>query len=234
MQPVNAYDYQEMYKELGIDFSQLGCIMLDVDANSLPPFTNRDSLYDVQNDSLAIGNPHVTLLFGLLKSGWEYKKYVDLVLKGWNCSQVKIASIGFFDTPKPDEEPYYCIVAHIEITPELQAGHDRLQMLPHVDTFPGYKAHMTIAYIKRDDKIRDDVIDYYSSQIVGKTLKVIGLNYGHKPGETEKSMYCVSCRAKKEPNNLEQVNMKNGRPATKGDCPDCGTKMFRIGEYRKD
>ncbi|MCJ7624488.1 MAG: DUF5679 domain-containing protein [Anaerolineaceae bacterium] len=24
--------------------------------------------------------------------------------------------------------------------------------------------------------------------------------------------------------------MKNGRPATQGVCPSCGTKMFRIGK----
>jgi hypothetical protein len=29
--------------------------------------------------------------------------------------------------------------------------------------------------------------------------------------------------------NPEKVTLKNGRPATKGTCPNCGTKMFRIG-----
>jgi hypothetical protein len=35
--------------------------------------------------------------------------------------------------------------------------------------------------------------------------------------------YCVKCRAKREIKNPEQVTMKNGRPATKGTCPVCGT-----------
>jgi hypothetical protein len=26
------------------------------------------------------------------------------------------------------------------------------------------------------------------------------------------------------------ITMKNGRPATQGTCPKCGTKMFRIGK----
>jgi hypothetical protein len=26
------------------------------------------------------------------------------------------------------------------------------------------------------------------------------------------------------------ITMKNGRPATKGVCPVCGTKMFKIGK----
>jgi RNase P subunit RPR2 len=42
-------------------------------------------------------------------------------------------------------------------------------------------------------------------------------------------MYCVKCRAKKEDPNAVGVTMKNGKPALKGTCPTCGTKMFKIG-----
>ena len=42
--------------------------------------------------------------------------------------------------------------------------------------------------------------------------------------------YCVKCRAKKEMQNPQQITMKNGKPATTGTCPDCGTKMFKIGK----
>ena len=41
--------------------------------------------------------------------------------------------------------------------------------------------------------------------------------------------YCVKCRAKREMKDPKQVTMKNGRPATKGTCPKCGTGMYRIG-----
>ena len=41
--------------------------------------------------------------------------------------------------------------------------------------------------------------------------------------------YCVKCKAKREMTKPEKVTLKNGRPATKGICPKCGTKMFRIG-----
>jgi RNase P subunit RPR2 len=40
--------------------------------------------------------------------------------------------------------------------------------------------------------------------------------------------YCVKCRAKREISNEERTVMKNGRPAVKGTCPVCGTKMYRI------
>ena len=41
--------------------------------------------------------------------------------------------------------------------------------------------------------------------------------------------YCVKCRAKKTIKDAQQITMKNGRPATSGVCPDCGTKIFKIG-----
>ena len=42
--------------------------------------------------------------------------------------------------------------------------------------------------------------------------------------------YCVKCRAKREMADPVQVTMKNGKAATQGKCPVCGTKMFRIGK----
>lgn len=41
--------------------------------------------------------------------------------------------------------------------------------------------------------------------------------------------YCVKCRQSREMKNTEKVTLKNGRPATRGECSVCGTKMFRIG-----
>jgi len=42
--------------------------------------------------------------------------------------------------------------------------------------------------------------------------------------------YCMKCKAKREMNSAKAVKMKNGRPATKGICSKCGTKMYRIGK----
>jgi len=41
--------------------------------------------------------------------------------------------------------------------------------------------------------------------------------------------YCVKCKTKREMKDATQITMKNGRPATEGKCPECGTKMFKIG-----
>ena len=42
--------------------------------------------------------------------------------------------------------------------------------------------------------------------------------------------YCMKCKTKKEMKDPQPVTMKNGKPATQGSCPDCGTKLFRIGK----
>ena len=42
--------------------------------------------------------------------------------------------------------------------------------------------------------------------------------------------YCVKCRAKREMQNPQQVTMKNGKPATTETCPECSTKMYKIGK----
>ena len=42
--------------------------------------------------------------------------------------------------------------------------------------------------------------------------------------------YCFKCRTKREISSPQAVVLKNGRPATKGTCPVCGTQLFRIGK----
>jgi len=42
--------------------------------------------------------------------------------------------------------------------------------------------------------------------------------------------YCLKCREKREISDPQSVTLKNGRPATQGKCPNCGTKIFRIGK----
>ena len=41
--------------------------------------------------------------------------------------------------------------------------------------------------------------------------------------------YCVKCKTKREIANATPVFLSNGRAATRGKCPVCGTGLFRIG-----
>ncbi len=40
--------------------------------------------------------------------------------------------------------------------------------------------------------------------------------------------YCMKCKAERVVQNVSIVTMKNGRPAANGNCPVCGTKMFKF------
>ena len=51
-----------------------------------------------------------------------------------------------------------------------------------------------------------------------------------KRKEVQMQAYCVKCRSKVEIKGPKAITMKNGRPATQGVCPKCGTKVFRIGK----
>ncbi len=44
-----------------------------------------------------------------------------------------------------------------------------------------------------------------------------------------KQAYCVKCREKREMGNPTPVYTKTGTPGTKGQCPVCGTNLFRMG-----
>jgi hypothetical protein len=40
--------------------------------------------------------------------------------------------------------------------------------------------------------------------------------------------YCLKCRTRRPIKNAERIIMKNGRPATIGQCPVCGSKIYKI------
>ncbi len=42
--------------------------------------------------------------------------------------------------------------------------------------------------------------------------------------------YCLKDKRKVEMKDPHPITMKNGKPATVGTCPVCGTKIYRIGK----
>jgi len=191
MKEINAHNFKEVYEMLGINLSKLGCIMLDTE----PIETNywvymQDGVtpyfpeYKAKNkerfwiDGYVAGKtPHLTLMYGFLNEAKSYQKHIEILLKDWKCEDVEIEDISYFNSPYEDEE-YYCVVAKVKQTPELIEGNERMKFLPHLNTFMGYKPHITIAYIIKDDSIRDHFIEHLKKELVGKKLKVTGINYG--------------------------------------------------------
>lgn len=183
MKQLNSHDFEEIYWLLKVDIDKLGCIMLDIKPGSIPELLDEKDLYITKDENKYwikgfVGQePHMTLLYGLMQPGLKWKLYVDKVLKGWKLDSIQIKEVGHFESNQK-EENYYCLVAHIEITPKLLEGHERLQFLPHIDTFTGYKAHVTIAYVKKDPVVLEKAIKLYNDALKGKQLKITGVNYG--------------------------------------------------------
>jgi hypothetical protein len=42
--------------------------------------------------------------------------------------------------------------------------------------------------------------------------------------------YCLKDKKKVEMKDPQPITMKNGKPATVGTCPNCGTKIYKIGK----
>jgi hypothetical protein len=64
--------------------------------------------------------------------------------------------------------------------------------------------------------------------------KLAGLARPDPPNQERKPMavtgYCLKCKKNTEIKDAQAITMKNGKPATTGTCPVCGTKIFKIGK----
>lgn len=192
MKNISSQKYKEVYEWLGIDLDSLGCVMLDVEKIPNPDPKNSDKyLYNSKNKErfwingwVASETAHVTLLYGLLSKAYVIEDHVWQVLDNWWIDDVEIESVGYFDSNyKDDDKDYYCIIAHIKPTKALVEAHQRLQFLPHINTFAEYKPHITLAYIKRDEALRDKLLGKYNLLYAGEKLATTELNLGKREKE---------------------------------------------------
>lgn len=179
MEEFNAQKYSDMYKEMGIDLSSLGCVMLnleDIDVD-IP----KDILYNSDNEKrfwidgiVCDKNAHITALYGLIESAQKNKKYIKKVIGKSPIGKVLIESIDTFDSPYDDED-YICVVGKVEKSDWLMNIHKKLQLFPHINTYPDYKPHVTIAYIKGGADVQEVVKSL--NHFVGKELKIIWIDF---------------------------------------------------------
>lgn len=185
---MKAHDFPDVYKWLGLNLNTLGCVMLDLEPLTVGHWLAQDGATSYQqilplhkspnaerfwiDGWVADKVPHMTLLYGLLEQGKNFEPHITEVLRGWKLDEVEIEDIGFFESPYADEK-YWCIVAHLKVTPELMEGHQRLEFLPHVNTFTGYKPHMTLCYLQPIEAAqRDSFIEDFRKEWKGKKIKV--------------------------------------------------------------
>ena len=126
-----------------------GCVMVEVPVtnwNEIISTINKDDLYEVEGENYGIQqNPHLTLLYGL-KSNIT-KEQVEQVLAKTIDNDKVIIEIENIDTFENDN--FDVVKFNIKKTEQLQKLFDSLSELPNENTFPDYKPHMTIAYVKK-------------------------------------------------------------------------------------
>lgn len=187
-----ARDIPDLYENLEIDVRAVnddnyrGCIMINTEIIPVAQFVKKaedDLFYETKHDQSPLPSedvPHATLLYGLLNNGNTWKKKVDEVLKGWKIDKVTIENVSFFDLGESK-----AVVGLLKVTDELRDGHERLTLLPHVNTFSEYHPHITLAYIKPDADV-DKWVKALGKKYNGQVIATKDLNYGDKPEDREK------------------------------------------------
>ena len=135
-----------LYERLGINMAALGCVMLDADPLDVHGQFPESFWYYGDLPGRRTGGPepetHVTLLFGLLENAHVWRDHIDEVLDGWEPpALLQIHEFGVFPG-----QGYDVVVGHVHNDKELRDAHNRLSVLPHINTFP-YKPHITVGYV---------------------------------------------------------------------------------------
>ena len=184
---MNAYEVKALSRR-GINVGRLGCVMLDVTSPAMSKLIPSAWLYtsphpDRRWISGAKDEGHATLLYGLLDNANTIREDIDEVLGGWERPRVLTTrEVGVFPSAFADE-PYSCIVAHLDVSEALLDAHARLSLLPHIDTHPTYRPHVTLAYVHRDYEA--DALHLIDGELAcvkgGLDFVTTSLNYGYMP-----------------------------------------------------
>lgn len=127
---------------------QYGCVMVEIPVsnwNEITSSINPEDIYEEEGDSTygIQNNPHLTLLYGLhdsvtpdmVKSVFEnFTDNINIVVDG----------IDIFEN-----EDYDVVKFNVKADGALQYLHDELSKFPNSNSFPDYKPHITICYVKK-------------------------------------------------------------------------------------
>lgn len=199
---IAARDFPDLYDGMGIDMDKLGCIMIDTESIPVLQYVKnpdadlyRETNYD-QSPVPGETQAHVTLLFGLLENGNVWKDKVNQLLVGWSLPTVTIEKVSYFDLGDS-----YAIVGLVEKSDELVDGHERLTLLPHINTFSEYHPHITLAYINHDEALLDKWIAPLAKKYNGQKVATTGINYGDLPEDEETDNSLEAAQSVKTPKN---------------------------------
>lgn len=143
---VTYSDFMKILEYKSSTMYEYGCLMIYVKFPNWQAFTNsidKSILYEPQNERYGIEtDPHITILYGIHDNVGDRdvvnlfsdikKTDFDLILKGIDCFKNK---------------DYDVLKLNVK-SEKLNQLNNIAKTLPHTNTFPDYKPHLTIAYLK--------------------------------------------------------------------------------------
>ena len=128
---------------------QYGCVMLGAKIKDWEDFhtagIDEDDVYIKPHDK-SYGledNPHVTVLFGLHEDQIDEETIQSVMKQNLNPITAQVDEVDVFEGDEYDVVKY-----NIPMSDELQQYRDLFTQFPNTQTFPDYRPHMTIAYVK--------------------------------------------------------------------------------------
>ena len=148
MKRVLSYsDFMKICEDKSGSMYEYGCLMLYVKIPNWSEFTNQiqsSYLYEPQNERYGLETePHITILYGIHKDVKD--EDVLETFSGINEKEFDLKLVGIDCFKNKDYD-----VLKINVRSEkLNELNNIAKSLPHTDTYPDYKPHLTIAYLKK-------------------------------------------------------------------------------------
>jgi len=181
----NIYDFPALVEKYRAgDNWDLGCVMLRVSFDdamlskgfSYGRISPADFYYSTDPERSYIAGDvtsksHITLRYGLVKSAHEFEEEIHILLDDLGFDSLDYLPVSYFEAfPSTfNDEAYACIVARFDLS-VLEEANRRLGYLPHINTFPDYKAHATVAYVKQSETKK--WLEWLNSGVVSRVVRV--------------------------------------------------------------
>ena len=126
-----------------------GCVMMEANIDNwedyhLAGIDEEDIYIKPYDESYGLEEqPHITVLYGLHEDEVDEEVYPEIIKQNMKPLTVLINEIDIFEGDEYDVVKY-----NVPISDQLQEYRDLFMRFPNTQTFPEFKPHMTIAYVK--------------------------------------------------------------------------------------
>ena len=174
----------KMIKEETSERFEYGCLMLFLDVPIWEKITSvikPEDIYTVGNDYGIEKEPHLTILYGFhdeVTSEEVFKLFKENM--PMKPIEVRIKGISVFENPEFD------VVKFDVNSPELTKLNGIMRQLPNTTKFPEYRAHITIAYVKKGEGKK--YVKPFEKERVLRGDKLVYTWKGHRGSDGETMM----------------------------------------------